>query len=66
MRTTRFGMLTAALLTSVLAFGETFTDGNGLVWTYTASSSKATLSGVEKQDGSALTGTLVSRHLLTV
>ena len=52
-------MLTAALLTSVLAFGDTYTDTEtGLVWTYTASSGKATLSGVERQNGGDLAGSL--------
>ena len=58
MRKTKLGMLAGALLTSVLAFGETFTDSNGLIWTYTASSGKATLSAVERQDGAALDGAL--------
>ena len=65
MRKLKFGMLTGALLTSVLAFGETFTDDNGLVWTYTASSGKATLSAVERTDGQALTGTLVIPSTVT-
>ena len=38
---------------------ETYTDANGLVWTYTVSSGKATLSGVSKQNGGEITGTLV-------
>ncbi|MGN0847420.1 MAG: leucine-rich repeat domain-containing protein [Kiritimatiellia bacterium] len=58
MRKLKLEMLLVALLTSVLAFGETFTDGNGLVWTYTASSGNATLSDVAKADGSALDGAL--------
>ena len=58
MRKQKFGMLAAALLTSVLAFGETFTDGNGLVWTYTTKDGEATLSGVERQDGNAIEGAL--------
>ncbi len=59
MRETKLGMLTLALLTGVFAFGETFTDGNGLVWTYTTSSGNATLSAVERADGLALSGELV-------
>jgi len=51
-------MLLAALFIGVFAFGETFTDGSGLVWTYTISSGKATLSGVAKEDSTAVTGTL--------
>ena len=48
----------AALCCSASAWAAEFTDGNGLKWTYTASSGKATLSNVAKADGSALTGTL--------
>ena len=59
MRETKLGMLTLALLTGVFVFGETFTDGNGLVWTYTTSSGNATLSAVERADGQAVSGTLV-------
>lgn len=60
-------MLTGALLTSVLAFGETFTDGNGLRWEYTVdkSSGKATLSSVERVDGQTVTGTLVIPSTVT-
>ena len=48
----------AAICCSASAWAAEFTDGNGLKWTYTASSGKATLSNVAKADGSALTGTL--------
>ena len=49
----------AAICCSASAWAASeYTDGNGLKWTYTASSGKATLSNVAKADGSALTGTL--------
>ena len=49
----------AAICCSASAWAASeFIDGNGLKWTYTASSGKATLSNVVKADGSALTGTL--------
>ena len=48
----------AAICCSASAWAAEFTDGDGLKWTYTASSGKATLSNVVKADGSALTGTL--------
>ena len=49
----------AAICCSASAWAASeYTDGNGLKWTYTASSGKATLSNVVKVDGSALTGTL--------
>ena len=48
----------AALCCSASAWAAEYTDGNGLKWTYTESSGKATLSNVAKTDGSELTGTL--------
>ena len=49
----------AAICCSASAWAASeYTDGNGLKWTYTASSGKATLSNVVRADGSALTGTL--------
>lgn len=49
----------AAICCSASAWAASeYTDGDGLKWTYTASSGKATLSNVVKADGSALTGTL--------
>ena len=49
----------AAICCSASAWAASeYTDGDGLKWTYTASSGKATLSNVAKADGSALTGTL--------
>ena len=49
----------AAICCSASAWAASeFIDGNGLKWTYTASSGEATLSNVVKADGSALTGTL--------
>ena len=51
-------LLGTALLAGTLTFGDTFTDGNGLVWTYTVKSGNATLSGVAKQDGTTLDGAL--------
>ena len=49
----------AAICCSASAWAASeYIDENGLKWTYTASSGKATLSNVVKADGSALTGTL--------
>ncbi len=45
MKKTKFGMFIGAFLTSVLAFGETFTDGNGIVWTYTVTNGCASIGG---------------------
>ena len=51
-------VLLAATLVGALAFGETYTDGD-LVWTYSfVDDGKATLSGVERKDGEALSGAL--------
>ena len=58
MKKVKMVVLLAATLVGALAFGETYTDGD-LVWTYTAKSGAATLSGVARKDGGTLTGALV-------
>ena len=51
-------MLGATLFASSISFGNTYTNDNDLVWTYTTSSGKATLTGVSNVDGTALDGSL--------
>ena len=54
MNTKKLSMVGMALLACTLAFGDTCLGTDGLVWTYTISSGKATLSGVTREDGAVL------------
>ena len=53
--------LVSAAFMCLAVVGETYTDGNGLVWTYSVSkeTDAATLSAVSRADGKALAGALV-------
>ena len=52
-------IMAAALAVGLCCFGDTYTDGEGLVWSYTVKSGKATLTAVQKSDSGDITGTLV-------
>ena len=59
MKAIKLVVLMTVAFTYAVVFGETYNDGNGLIWTYTAKSGNATLSGVERENGESLAGALV-------